>query len=72
MMVKNPCYLDVKTNQWRAINEVYLSSNGGLPTYEGSYNFGIEDGTIWMITSGVGGDWYNNGKGKKADWYTFG
>ena len=71
MMVKNPCYLDVKTNQWRAINEVYLSSNGGLPTYEGSYNFGTEGDTIWMITSGVGGDWFNNGKGKKADWYTF-
>ena len=72
MMVRNPCYLDAKTNQWYSINDVHLASNGGLPTYEGSYNFGIEDGTIWMITSGVGGDWYNNGKGKKADWYTFG
>ncbi|MBE6731606.1 MAG: DUF3472 domain-containing protein [Ruminococcaceae bacterium] len=69
MTVRNPRYLDVKTNQWRAINEVYLSSNGGLPTYDGSYNFGVEDDTVWMITSGVGGDWFNNGKGKKADWY---
>ena len=31
-----------------------------------SYNFGVSGDHFWMITSGVGGDWYGNGTGKQA------
>ena len=70
MEVKNAMYLDEATNNWYAIDEIYLSSNGGLPNYEGSYNFGVDEKGVYMITSGVGGDWFNNGKGKQGDFYT--
>ena len=29
-------------------------------------NFGASGDHFWMITSGVGGDWYGNGTGKQA------
>ena len=63
-------YLEESTNTWKLIDQIYLSSNGGMPNYDGSYNFGINDGKIYMITSGVGGDWFGNGKGKQGDFYT--
>ena len=69
MQVRDAKYLEESTGQWRDITEVYLSCRGGLPKYEGSYNFGSDENGIWMITSGVGGDWYNNGKGKQGAYY---
>lgn len=55
---------------WTAIKKSYLGPNGGLPKYSGSYAFGTEADRFWMITSGVGGDWYGNGKGQKGGNFT--
>jgi len=70
MEVCNAWYLDADTNQWYAIREAYIGSDGGLPRLEGSYSFGTADNRFWMITSGVGGDWFGNGKGRSADYFT--
>lgn len=70
MEVCHPRYLDEKTKRWRKITEAYVTSQGGLPTYEGSYDFGVANGRLWMITSGVGGDWFHNGKGKSGVYVT--
>jgi len=64
MEVRNAQYRDAATKQWHPITEVQIDSRGGLPDYEGSYNFGVSGNCAWMITSGVGGDWFHNGKGK--------
>ncbi len=64
MEVRNAKYLDVNTGNWETVSSAYMSSNGGAPSYEGCYNFGTFQDRIWMICSGVGGDWYNNGKGR--------
>ena len=69
--VRNARYLDERTNQWKAIRQVYTASDSGLPNYEGSYRFGMSDNRLWMITSGVGGDWFNNGQGQQACYYQF-
>lgn len=66
MEVRNARYLQADTRQWHRIRSGYLYCEGGAPAYEGSYNYGVTGDRIWMITSGVGGDWYNNGKGKKG------
>ena len=70
MEVCNAKYLDANTKKWKKITEAYLTAQGGLPSYEGSYNFGSSGDRFWMITSGVGGDWYNNGNGKMGGYYT--
>lgn len=70
MEVCNARYLDEDTKRWHKVKHTYIDSQGGLPAYEGSYNFGVTDNRIWMITSGVGGDWFHNGKGKKGSHYT--
>lgn len=64
MEARNAQYLDAATGQWRSFRSVYLTPQSGIPQYEGSYRFGVDNGSIWMITSGVGGDWYNNGQGR--------
>lgn len=65
MEVCNARYLRADTRRWHRLQRVYLYCEGGSPAYEGSYNFGATDNRVWMITSGVGGDWFHNGKGKK-------
>lgn len=70
MEVANVRIRDLSTGQWRDIEGAYLNSQGGKPKYEGSYAFGSREDRFWMITSGVGGDWYNNGKGQTAGNYT--
>ncbi len=72
MELCNAKYLDAKTGNWEKISSIYLGSNGGAPGYEGSYNFGTYQDRIWMIASGVGGDWYNNGKGRTSADLLFG
>ncbi len=67
--VCNAMYLNADTGRWIYIDEAYLSPNGGLPYYEGSYSFGAEGGSFWMITSGVGGDCYGNGTGQRGGYY---
>lgn len=68
--MKNIRYRDADTGKWTPVKTMYIGPNGGTPTYEGSYAFGSTDDRFWMITSGVGGDWYSNGKGQKAAYYS--
>lgn len=66
MEVCNAMYLDADANQWVPLKACYFSSMDGSPAYEGSYDYGVFENRFWMITSGVGGDWFNNGKGKQG------
>lgn len=70
----NAKYLDATTNQWNDLKQIYISSQqpGAEQTllYSGSYNFGVTENRVWMITSGVGGDWHNNGTGKQGDYFS--
>lgn len=70
MEVRNARYRNAATGKWQTVRKVCIAPNGGLPDYEGSYNFGVTNKHIWMITSGAGGDWYGNGKGKQATWFS--
>lgn len=65
--LRNIRYREADTGKWRSVRQVTISSRDGLPNYEGSYSFGVTEGRIWMITSGVGGDWFSDGRGKKAE-----
>lgn len=68
LQVRNARYLPVGQDRWRTVTKAWTGSCGGLPEYEGSYDFGSSQEGLWMITSGVGGDWYANGKGKSPGW----
>lgn len=74
MEVCNAKYLDAATNQWNDLKQIYISSEqpqADQPLfYSGSYNFGVTENRFWMITSGLGGDWHNNGTGKKGDYFS--
>ena len=70
MEIKNPRIRKVNETDWTNLTQAYMTSQGGLPKYNGSYAFGASENRFWMITSGVGGDWYNNGKGQTAKYYT--
>jgi hypothetical protein len=70
MEVRGAQYYSAVSWRWMPITQCYMGPNGGLPKYEGSYDFGSTGDTFWMITTGVGGDWYGNGKGKMGDYYT--
>ena len=61
MEVANIRLRDADTRQWKTISNISIGSNGGLPSYEGSYAYGAQGNRFWMITSGVGGDWYAEG-----------
>ena len=65
MEVRNAQYFDIYEG-WKQITSAYVGPNGGTPTYEGSYDFGAIGDRFWMITSGVGGDWYGN-RNRKTD-----
>ena len=69
MEVRNARLLNAETGQWQDVEQLYMGSNGGIPQYEGSYAFGSRSDRFWMITSGVGGDWYGNGTGQKPGTY---
>lgn len=66
MEVRNAKYKEAITGRWIPLTEAVFELNGGPPSYEGSYEFDTENDRFRMITSGVGGDWYNNGKGQKS------
>ena len=70
MELKNIRYKDASTGKWKDANKVIMLPNGGYPAYDGSYAYGSFDDRFWMITSGVGGDWYGNGIGQKQKAYT--
>ncbi len=68
MEVCNAKYLNASTGLWTTITDVYMGPQVPMSDvlgYNGSYDFGIKDGHLWMITSGVGGDWYSDGRGKQ-------
>lgn len=71
--VKNARYRDAATGQWKPITRNYIgsqkSSSISSISYDGSYKFGATADRFWMITSGVGGDWNNNGKGQSPGYY---
>lgn len=69
MEVRRARYRRADTGLWVPVTDVYLASQGGMPNYEGSYRFGVEGERIWMITSGVGGDWFSNGRGQSGTFY---
>ena len=62
--VRNAMFREETSGRWYRLDEITIRSRGGYPKFEGSYNFGVNNGIIWMITSGVGGDWFGNGRGK--------
>lgn len=62
MEVKNVRVRDSKSGKWKAVKSAFIGSNGGLPHYNGSYAYGADRSSFWMITSGVGGDWYGTKK----------
>lgn len=70
MEICNARILRADTNKWVSINTAYINSNGGLPKYEGAYAFGAQGNSFWMISTGVGGDWYGNGKGQGGSTFT--
>lgn len=70
MEICNARILRADTKKWTSINSAYLHTNGGLPTYEGAYAFGAQGNSFWMISTGVGGDWYGNGKGPRGGTFT--
>lgn len=63
--VRNVKYRDAATQRWVKVKEATFASDSGLPKYLGRYNFGTFQDRFWMITSGVGGDWFANGKGRQ-------
>ena len=70
MEIRNPRIRKVGDSGWTNLTQAYMTSQGGIPKYNGSYAFGTDNDRFWMITSGVGGDWYGNGKGQAAKTYT--
>lgn len=66
MELRGAMYRREDTKGWCGVPSVYLHSQAGLPHYEGSYHFGVRENRIQMITSGVGGDWFHNGKGRQG------
>ena len=70
MEVRRPQYRDAADGQWKPIHEVYVGSQDGYPHYRGSYKFGVNGDRLWMITSGVGGDWYHDGQGQQPTYLT--
>lgn len=62
MEIANIRLRDASSGQWKCISSASIGSNGGLPSYNGSYAYGSQGSRFWMITSGVGGDWYAEGR----------
>lgn len=62
----NVKYYNESIGEWCRVKEAYIAPQSGLPDYRGSYNFGATENRFWMITGGIGGDWYGSGKGKKG------
>lgn len=65
MQIRNARYKPVTMGIWQKVTTATVSSWAGLPHHNGSYDFGADSQGIWMITSGVGGDWYTDGRGKR-------
>ncbi|MBP3372205.1 MAG: DUF3472 domain-containing protein [Clostridia bacterium] len=70
MQVCNARYMKEGSDTWTPITRAHVASQGGLPKYEGSYTFGTCENGLWFVTSGVGGDYYNNG-GQQGQWLDF-
>jgi len=70
MELRNIRYKNASDGKWKNVEKSWLAPNGGLPAYSGSYSYGANSDRFWMITSGVGGDWYGNGHGQKGANYS--
>lgn len=72
MEVCNVMYLDKNTGRWCSAGEIDVFANGNMLDipHSGSYRFGMEENRLWMITSGLGGKWYDNGIGQKHEHFT--
>jgi hypothetical protein len=73
MEIRKAVYREEKTGRWQAVSSVYLDADDGkghiamgLLPYVGSYHFGVTEDRIWMISSGAGGNYFTNGKGRKS------
>ena len=62
MEVSNIRIRHAKTGKWQGIESVRMGADGGFARYEGSYDCGADGNSFWMITSGVGDDWYGADK----------
>lgn len=63
-------YRSADNGCWEGISGAYMYYQDSPPYCEGSYRFGAAGKRMWMITSGVGGDWFHNGKGIKNMTYS--
>jgi len=75
MEVRNAKYQNAATGKWEPFRHVTLCSqqpqcDDNSLSYEGSYDFGVTDGRIWMLTSGIGGDWHTDGTGRQSTMYS--
>jgi hypothetical protein len=62
MEVRNVRIRNASNGKWQSVKTASIGSNGGMPHYNGSYNYGSDADCFWMITSGVGGDWFGTRK----------
>lgn len=58
MEIRNAMYLDRESDSWHGIDSGRLYSDGGALQlgYAGSYDYGTDDGRLWIMTTGVGSD----------------
>ena len=54
--VRNAMYLEETSGQWKGITEANMIPNGSALSmdYIGSYDYGVEGNTLWIMTTGVG------------------
>lgn len=65
MEAYNAMYRSADDGCWKGFSSAYMYYQDSVPRCQGSYRFGASGKHLWMITSGVGGDWFHNGKGVK-------
>lgn len=62
-----------QTGEWIALDTLRMhatESFEGIGVLDGSFAYGATPDRFWMITSGVGGNWYDNGLGQRDGSYT--
>lgn len=72
MEIRNARIKPRGSDTWLPLKQMFIAPNSSafIDRYIGSYAYGIRNDRFWMITSGVGGDWYRNGKGQQGEWFT--
>jgi len=56
MEVRNVKYLGCDDGRWHDVTSGDMYTNGGALSmgYEGSYDYGVSDDRLWIMTTGVG------------------